>query len=201
MPSTSPPPSDLLAALADRAAGGVADRAAAPVEAWHPPDCGPVDLAIDADGTWRHDGRPILRPALVRLFARVLRRDADGTTWLVTPAEKCRVRVADVAFVAVDLAVDGDGPARRLAFRTNVGDLVVAGPAHPLRFAVDAATGGVRPYLRVRGGLEARATRAVALDLLGHVEPEDGPDGVGRPGLRSDGAFFPLPDAATETGP
>jgi hypothetical protein len=172
----------------DRLADGARTRGPAPVERWDPPECGPVDIAIAADGSWWHEGRPIRRDALVKLFASVLRKDADGTTWLVTPVEKCRVRVADVAFLAVAVAAEGD----RLTVTTNLGDSVTIGSDHPLRFVIDAATDGVRPYVHIRGRLEARFTRAAALDLLAHVAE----DATGRLGNTSAGAFFPLPDEA-----
>lgn len=176
-----------LARLAAAASG-----AAAPVDRWNPPECGPIDLAIAADGTWWHEGQPIRREGLVKLFASVLRRDADGSTWLVTPAEKCRVAVADVAFIAVAMTVTGAGANQTLTVRTQLDDSVIAGPDHPLRFVVEPQTGGIRPYIHVRGRLEARLTRALALDLLALAET----DAAGRVGLWSAGVFFALPDEA-----
>lgn len=185
-PSPLPTPHD-LARLAAAATG-----ATVPVERWNPRECGPIDLAIAVDGSWWHEGRPIGRAALVKLFASVLRKDADGTTWLVTPVEKCRVAVADVAFLAVDMVRTGAATAQTLAFRTQLDDHVTAGPEHPLRFVVDGENGGVRPYVGVRGRLEARLTRAVALDLIALAEE----DATGRLGVWSGGLFFPLPDEA-----
>lgn len=163
----------------------------APVESWNPPYCGDIGLAIARDGTWFYRGSPIKRPALVKLFARVLRRDADGRTYLVTPAEKVDVAVADAPFLAVELEVGGAGAAQSLLWRTNVGDVVACGADHPLRFEV-AEAGGLKPYVRVRGRLDALVTRALVYDLLALVE--DGPAKL--PGVWSNGAFFALPQDA-----
>lgn len=172
----------------DRLAAHTHPSGPAPVERWDPPDCGPVDIAIAGDGSWWHEGRPIRRDALVKLFASVLRKDTDGSTWLVTPVEKCRVAVADVAFLAVVLVAEGE----HLTVTTNLGDTVTIGPDHPLRFVIDADTDGVRPYVHIRGRLEARFTRAAALDLLARIT--EGANG--RLGITSAGAVFPLPDEA-----
>lgn len=170
----------------------------APVERWNPPYCGDVGLAIAGDGTWSYRGSPIARPELVRLFAGVLRRDADGRHYLVTPVEKVDVAVADAPFLAVELEAIGDGAERTLVVRTNVGDVVRIGPANPLRFALEANTGGVKPYVLVRGRLEALASRAVAHELLDLVEPVApvAPDQGCEPAryaVRSGGALFFLP--------
>lgn len=188
MERTAVTPTPASHAPLDRLADRARTRGPAPVERWDPPECGPIDIAIAEDGSWWHEGRPIRRDALVKLFASVLRKDADGSTWLVTPAEKCRVSVADVAFLAVAVVAEGD----RLTVTTNLGDSVTIGPDHPLRFVIDAETDGVRPYVHIRGRLEARFTRAAALDLLARVDE----DAIGRLGVTSDGAFFPLPDEA-----
>jgi uncharacterized protein len=160
----------------------------APVERWNPPYCGDIGLAIDGNGGWSYRGSAILRPALVKLFSRVLRRDADGRTYLVTPAEKVDISIADVPFMAVEMEVAGAGPAQSLTFRTNVDEVVACGRDHPLRFFQGGEAEGVRPYVHVRGRLEARLTRALTHDLFELVaENEDG-----RPGLWSRGAFFAL---------
>ncbi|HEU0062770.1 MAG TPA: DUF1285 domain-containing protein [Hyphomicrobiaceae bacterium] len=174
-------------------------RGRPPVEAWNPPYCGDIGMAIGADGVWQYRGSPIGRMALVKLFASVLRRDADGRHYLVTPAEKVDVAVADAAFLAVELEVRGEGSAQELIFRTNVDDIVTAGPAHPLRFELEAASGGLKPYLSVRGRLEALLTRAIAWDLaeLAMAAAE-----AGAPlGLWSGGAFFALPPGAAGSAP
>jgi uncharacterized protein len=134
-----------------------------PVERWNPPYCGEIDMRIAADGTWFYNGTPIGRPALVRLFASILRRDTDRFV-LVTPVERVGIAVEDAPFQAVEMAIsDADG--RQIAFRTNVDDLVRVGPEHPLRFE-RGPFGGIKPYVRVRGELWARVTRALAYDLI-----------------------------------
>lgn len=162
-----------------------------PVETWNPPYCGDIGLAIAADGTWLYRGSSIQRPPLVKLFASVLRRDADGRHYLVTPAEKVDVAVADAPFLAVEMAVEGAGVGQSLTFRTNVDDVVTAGPGHPLRFAVDPENGGLKPYLLVRGRLEARVTRALVMDLVALATP----DNSGHLALTSLGGRFALPGA------
>ena len=161
-----------------------------PVETWNPPFCGDIDMRIDADATWHYMGTPIGRLALVRLFASVLRRDPDRFV-LVTPVERVGIAVADAPFAAVEMAVDGGAGDRQLAFRTNVDDLVQVGPDHPLRFDEDES-GGVKPYVRVRGGLWARLTRALTYDLVDLGETRR-IDGVDLYGVAAAGAFFPIP--------
>jgi uncharacterized protein len=177
-----------LAALAAQAGKPAPER---PVESWNPPHCGSIDMRIAADGTWHYCGSLIAREALVRLFASVLRREADGEYVLVTPVEKLAITVEDSPFVAVEMAVDGEGANQSLTFRTDVGDIVTAGPEHPLRFAVEAGTGGLKPYLNVRGRLEARLARQLVFELAELADKHAGLDGVW-----SAGAFFPFPEAA-----
>jgi hypothetical protein len=162
----------------------------APVEQWNPPYCGDIGLRIRSDGTWLYRDSPIARPALVKLFAGVLRRDADGRHYLVTPVEKIDVAVDDAPFLAVEMEVRGSGPSQTLIFRTNVDDIVEAGPAHPLRFAIEPGSSGLKPYLLVRGRLEALATRALAYDMAGLAVEE-----AGGPGLWSGGRLFAIPEA------
>lgn len=178
---------DLLARF-DREASGANPP---PVETWNPADCGEIDIRISAEGVWYHCGSPIGRPAMVRLFSSLLRRDPDGRTYLVTPVEKCAITVEDVPFVAVELQVVGSGEAQRLALRTNVDDVVAVDAAHPLRFAVDPANGGLKPYVLVRGRLEARLSRPVLYDLVELGEAQE-IDGRGWFGVRSEGTFFPI---------
>lgn len=178
-----------LAALLSRAAAG--HGRLPPVERWNPAHCGTIDIRIDRDGGWHYLGTPIRRAPLVRLFSTVLRREPDGSYVLVTPGEKLTIRVEDVPFLAVEMIAEGEGPARRLTFRTNLGDIAVADADHPLRFP-DAADGGFMPYLTVRGGLEARLTRALAVDLAAFVEE----DAAGRAGVWSGGVLHALPDGA-----
>jgi hypothetical protein len=175
-----------------------ATKGPAPVERWDPPYCGDIGLSIRADGVWLYRDSPITRPALVKLFASVLRKDADGRHYLVTPVEKIDVAVADAPLLAVEMEVRGTGASQSLIFRTNVDDVATAGPEHPLRFAIEARSGGVKPYLRVRGQLEALATRALAYDLVEIAIAEEA-RGLG---VWSSGVFFPMPEApATESQP
>ena len=134
--------------------------AEAPAEPAPPLFCGDIGIRIAADGTWFHEGRPIARPSLVALFARVLRREADGGYWLVTPVERARIAVDDSPFVAVEMERRGSGEGQRLRFRTNLDEWVEAGTAHPLRFRPRPAATGKAPYLALRDGLEARVARA-----------------------------------------
>jgi hypothetical protein len=159
----------------------------APVDEWNPPYCGDIGMKIRADGVWLYQGSPIGRMALVKLFAGVLRKDADGRHYLVTPAEKVDVAVEDAPFLAVEMEVRGSGRAQALVFRTNVDDIVAAGAEHPLRFVVEPGSGGLKPYLLVRGRLEALVTRALYYDLV-ELAVDDG-DGLG---LWSGGRFFPM---------
>lgn len=161
----------------------------APVEEWDPPYCGDIGLSIAGDGTWHYQGSPIHRPAMVKLFARVLRRDEDGRTYLVTPGEKVDVRVADAPFLAVEMQVSGTGQAQDLLFRTNVDDVVQCGADHPLRFPADTPAGSFKPYIHVRGRLEALVTRALVYDLVALAEAGPGE----KLGIWSGGAFFPFP--------
>lgn len=162
-----------------------------PVEKWEPDFCGDLDMEIKADGTWFYMGTPIGRPALVRLFSTVLRKDEDGRTYLVTPVEKIGIRVEDAHFNAVEMHVTGEGEDQVITFRTNVGDVIAAGEAHPLRFVTDDETGGLKPYILVRGRLEALVTRAVMYDLVALGE-ELMLDGVEMFVLRSGGCVFPV---------
>lgn len=151
-----------LASLQRDAATG---RALPPVERWNPAHCGDIDIRIRRDGTWYHEGTQIARREIVRLFSTILRKDADGF-WLVTPAEKLRIRVDDAPFLATLLDVEGRGQAQRLTFTTNVGDVVTAGAANPIRVQSDTASGEPAPYLHVRNGLEARISRTVFYQLV-----------------------------------
>ena len=177
-------PAARLTSLA-AAVGATKTRGPAPVDTWHPPYCGEIDLRIAADGTWFYAGTPIQRPAMVALFAGILRKDPERYV-LVTPVECVGIVVEDVPFVAVAMADAGGA----LRFATNLGDEVTAGAAHPMRFAIDP-DGGVKPYVHVRGGLWARLTRTLAIDLLERAEERE-EDGVARAGIVSDGIFFAI---------
>lgn len=137
-----------------------------PVETWNPPYCGDIGMRIRNDGVWFYQGSPIGRKPLVRLFSRVLRRDEDGRHYLVTPVEKVDVAVDDAPFLAVEMEVSGAGEDQTLTFRTNVDDVVRCGPGHQLRFVEEMPGGGLKPYLLVRGRLEALVTRALYYDLV-----------------------------------
>lgn len=165
-----------------------------PVESWNPPYCGDIGLEIVRDGTWSYQGSPIGRISLVKLFARVLRRDPDGKHYLVTPAEKVDVVVEDAPFLAVEMEVRGEGRDQHLTFRTNVDDVVACNADHPLRFAIEPGSGGLKPYVIVRGRLEALVTRSVYQDLVA-LSSDCQSDGKqhGSSGIWSSGTFFPFP--------
>jgi uncharacterized protein len=174
-----------------KARGG---KGPAPVEKWNPPYCGDIGMAIRSDGVWLYQGSPIGRAPLVKLFASVLRKDADGKHYLVTPAEKIDVAVDDAPFLAVEMEVRGSGRDQSFVFRTNVDDIVTAGPEHPLCFGIEERSQGLKPYLLVRGRLEALVTRALYYDLVELAVEHDTKDGR-RLGLWSGGVFFPMPAA------
>lgn len=181
-----------LGALIDHAREHEAGRKVAdgaPVELWDPPFCGMINMHIAADGTWFYKGTPILRPALVRLFASVLRREDDGRFVLVTPVEKVGITVEDAPFLGVELLRGGEGEAQSLKVRTNVGDVVSIDAAHPLRFEVVAENGGLKPYILVRGRLEALLARPLLYDLAG-LFSERLVDGRVLTGVWSSGEFF-----------
>ena len=184
-------PMDAVPDLASLSLADVARLAAEaklpPVDTWNPVHCGDSEMRIARDGTWYHQNAPIGRETMVRLFSSILRREADGRHVLVTPVEKLDIAVDDAPFVAVEMKAEGDGRDARVAFRLNTGDLVTAGPAHALRFA--EGEDGPRPYLHVRGGMEALLARSVYYDLAERALAEDGET----PGVWSDGAFFAIP--------
>lgn len=170
------------AAAAKQAPG----RGLPPVHLWHPAHCGEIDIVIKRDGLWFHEGSPIGREALVRLFSTVLRRDPDGFH-LVTPVEKMKITVEDAPFIAVRVDKVGDA----LRFLTNVGDEVEAGPDNAIRVDADPVTGEPRPYLHVRRGLEARIRRPVFYELVELSEEHETPEGA-RLGVWSNGVWFPV---------
>ena len=170
-----------------------AGKGPAPVEKWNPPYCGDIGMHIRSDGVWLYQNSPIGRMPLVKLFASVLRKDADGKHYLVTPAEKIDIAVDDAPFLAVEMEVKGTGRDQRLTFRTNVDDIVEAGPDHPIRFAVEPGSGGLKPYLHVRGHLEALVTRALYYDLVEMAVTEEH-GGRHALGLWSGGTFFAMPE-------
>ncbi len=180
------PPADLSTLGLAEIARLAEQRKLPPVEQWNPSHCGDSFMRIARDGTWFHEGAPIGRPAMVRLFSSILRREPDGGFVLVTPVEKLDIEVEDAPFVAVELKSEGKGRDRSLAFRLNTGDLVIAGPGHRLRF--EAGDDGPHPYLEVRAGLEARLARPVYYELAEIALAE----AAEPPGVWSDGAFFAL---------
>lgn len=178
-------------------AKALADKRMPPVEKWNPTHCGDSEMRIARDGTWFHQGSPIGRTAMVRLFSTILRREADGRHVLVTPGEKLDIAVDDAPFIAVEVKNDSAGRDRSLAFRLNTGDLVVADAEHSLRFEdrdvvcperlpQAGSRRGPQPYLHVRGGLEALVTRSVYYELAEMALDDDS----NPPGVWSRGAFF-----------
>jgi hypothetical protein len=157
-----------------------------PVESWNPAYCGDSGIKIARDGSWSHQGESIRRPEMVRLFSTILRKDDEGFM-LVTPAEKLSIAVEDAPFLAVLMESENDGDRQCLTFTTNVGDVVMAGPDHPLRFVPDSRSGAPVPYLHVRGGLEAKLARSVYYPLVELAVPKHDMLGVW-----SGGIFFVL---------
>ena len=183
-----------LTAAAKEATGStkVAGKGLPPVHLWNPPFCGDLDMRIASDGTWFYMGTPIGRPALVRLFSTILKRE-DGKHFLVTPVEKVGIRVDDAPFLAVEMQEEGHKQGRVLHFRTNVDDWVTCDGEHRLRFEA-ASDGGLTPYLHVRSELWAKVTRALYYDLVDMGE-ERMVDGREMFGVTSAGEFFPMADA------
>jgi uncharacterized protein len=163
-----------------------------PVHLWNPPFCGDLDMRIAADGTWYYMGTPIGRPALVRLFSTILKRE-NGKHFLVTPVEKVGIRVDDAPFLAVEMRKEDDERGNILRFRTNVDDWVTCDAGHRLRFEA-ASDGGLTPYLHVRSELWAKVTRALYYDLVDMGE-EQVIDGRALFGVTSAGEFFAMADA------
>ncbi len=163
-----------------------------------PASCGDFDIRIDRDGNWHYRDSLIKRPELVRLFASALSRDEDGTYWLTTPAEKGRIHVDDVPFIAVAMTVSGKGRSQALRFHTNVGDTVIADRSHPIRVAHDPETKTPIPYVTVRDRIEARIARSVYYDLVA-LGKEKLVDHEALFGVRSGGIFFPMGRLDTES--
>jgi hypothetical protein len=182
-------PNDLSRLSLDQIAQMAADRKLPPVDSWNPERTGDSAMRIARDGRWFHEGSPIERHNMIRLFSTILRREPDGSHVLVTPAEKLAIDVEDAPFIAVEVKSEGKGRERKLAFRLNTGDMLVAGPAHPLRFT--ERKGEPAPYIGVRGGMEARIARAPYYELAELALEE-----AGTPlGLWSDGQFFVMAEA------
>ena len=181
---------DFTLGLASLQAETAAGRGLPPVEKWHPAHCGDIDIRIARDGTWFHEGTPVGRRELVRLFSTILRKDGDDYV-LVTPAEKMRIKVEDAPFLAVLLRVEGEGRDQKLIFTTNVGDETIAGPDNPIRVEINPRTREPSPYVHVRRGLEAKIARAVYYQLAELAVPGAGQH-AGKLVLWSGGAVFPL---------
>lgn len=177
-PHDTPQGLTAVAAAAKQAPG----RGLPPVHLWHPDHCGEIDIVIRADGVWMHEGSPIGRTELVRLFSTVLRLDPDGYH-LVTPGEKMRITVEDLPFRAVSVERTGD----HLTFTTDVGDTVTANADNPIVVETDPATGEPAPRVHVRRGLEARIARSVFYELVEMAQVVDG-----RLTVRSGGQTFAL---------
>ena len=182
----SRPPIELQGVSLAELQNMIDERKLPPVDKWNPANCGHSGMRIARDGTWYHDGSPIDRPAMVRLFSTVLRREPDGSHVLVTPVEKLEIEVEATAFRAIEMETEGNGPHRRIAFKLDSGDAVIAGPAHPILMVPTER--GPSPRLAVRHGLEAELSRPVYYELAEIALAE----GANPPGVWSDGAFFPL---------
>ncbi|HEY0568567.1 MAG TPA: DUF1285 domain-containing protein [Xanthobacteraceae bacterium] len=161
-----------------------------PVHLWNPPFCGDLDMRIAADGTWFYLGTPIGRPALVKLFASVLKREGEKY-FLVTPVEKIGIVVDDAPFTAVELKVEEARDGRTLCFRTNVEEWITAGAENRLRFEPEPDTGGLKPYLHVRRDLWAKVSRALFYELVSLGQEREFA-GVSMFGIVSMGEFFPM---------
>ena len=155
-----------------------------PVDKWQPAHCGDSEMRIARDGTWYHQGRQIARPAMVRLFSTILRREPDGSHVLVTPVEKLTIEVEATAFRAVEMSSEGEGRERRIGLTLDSGDALIIGQAHPLSLAPT-------PRVLVRHGLEAELSRPIYYELA-DIALNEGND---PPGVWSDGAFFRLQDS------
>jgi len=185
MPETRPPIELQGITLASLQAL-IDQRRLPPVDQWNPERCGDSEMRIARDGTWYHQGSPIGRPAMVRLFATVLRREPDGRHVLVTPVEKLDIEVENTAFRAIEMISEGDGRERKIALKLDSGDAVLLGPDHAL--TVVETEHGPSPRVLVRHGLEAELTRPLYYELADIALAE----GRQPPGVWSGGAFFPL---------
>jgi hypothetical protein len=189
MPESRPPIDLQGVSLADLQTL-IDQRRLPPVDRWHPERCGHSGMRIARDGTWYHEGEPIRRPAMVRLFSTVLRREPDGRHVLVTPAEMLDIEVESTAFRAVDMRSEGQAEGRRVLFGLDSGDAVVLGADHPLR--VVATERGPSPRIVIRHGLEAELSRPLYYELAEIALAE----GAEPAGIWSDGVFFPLEEQA-----
>lgn len=187
------PPPELAGLSLSEIAALAQERRLPPLDQWTPAHSGESHMTIQADGAWLHEGSPITRPAMVRAFATLLMRDAQGQHWLVTPHERLAIAVDDAALVAVDMEVRHDPASGQavLAFRLNTDDIVLCGPEHPLRVAGTAEVPAF--YLAVRHGIEARLNRSTYGQLIAHALAVSPPEGLA---VESRGAHFALVPAA-----
>ena len=182
----SRPPIDLKGLSFAELETMIAERRFPPVDRWNPDHCGNSDMRIARDGTWYHQGTPISRPAMVRLFSTILRREPDGSHVLVTPVEKLSIEVESTAFRAVEMITHGEGRSRRIAFKLDTGEAIVLGREHPL--TLHDSEHGPSPRILVRYGLEAELSRPIYYELAEIALAE----GSNPPGVWSDGHFFRL---------
>ena len=180
------PPLDLQGVSLAELQRMIDERRLPPVDRWSPARCGDSGMRIARDGTWYHDGAPIRRPAMVRLFSTVLRREPDGRHVLVTPVEMLDIEVESTAFRAIAMTTQGSGETRQIALALDSGDAVVLGPDHPL--TIVATDHGPSPRVAVRHGLEAELSRALYYELAELALSECAVP----PGVWSNGAFFRL---------
>ena len=176
---------DLMKALEDTEDGQ------RPVEKWGPDYCGEMDMVIKADGSWWHEGSRITRRGLIDLFASILRKDADGETYLVTPVEKIKIVVERAHFIAVRVDMEGEGEDQRIFFTTNLDEVIEAGPDSPIRVETDIDSLEPTPFVGVRGRLEASLNRPVFYELVENAVERDTPDGM-QLGVWAGKMFFPL---------
>ena len=188
----SRPPIDLQGVSLAELQRLIDERKLPPVDRWNPERCGHSGMRIARDGTWFHEGSPINRPAMVRLFSTVLRREPDGSHVLVTPVERLEIDVEATAFRATEMQTEGQGRDRRIAFKLDSGDAVIAGAANPI-ILVETPE-GPSPRVAVRHGLEAELSRGIYYELA-EIALEEG---ANPPGIWSCGAFFPLGDGGSE---
>jgi hypothetical protein len=183
--------SDPAAGLAALERAVLKTKGPPPVHLWNPPYCGEIDMRIGSDGLWYYMGTPIGRERLVKLFSSVLRKDEDGQIYLVTPVEKIGIAVDDAPFLIVHMQVQGEGESQMLTFVTKTGDEVTVDDGHPMRFEEEHGTEGLKPYVLVRGRLEALVNRPIFYDLvnLGVKQRHEDEDWFG---VWSAGRFWPM---------
>ncbi|MEE9347025.1 MAG: DUF1285 domain-containing protein [Robiginitomaculum sp.] len=184
-------PSFDLSALIKAAKANGDGSALPPVDLWHPEFCGDMDMVIKRDGSWHHEGSPIGRQKLVKLFATILRKDEDGHHYLVTPIEKIRITVERAAFIGVRADIENSGKDQVIYITSNVGDVIAISGERPLRVETEPTSQQPLPLISVRGRLEALLSRPVFYELVEHAVEIDTKDGP-QLGVYSSGDFFPL---------